>query len=192
MQGYFGFASLILLFCMVLVRTFVMNRMGIRAFVFGRTDKRDFIIPPIFLLFAYQLTAYTFGLPKLFGDNVNAFLFDSDPLRWLGVVVCVLGLLGLFASLVSFGRSFRVGIDDKAPDRLVTGGVFAIGRNPIYVSFGFVLGGLFLIFPSSAFLLVLLGGLWLFHRQVLIEETFLKKHYGEEYIQYSKKVRRYL
>jgi hypothetical protein len=39
----------------------------------------------------------------------------------------------LAASLVSFGKSFRVGIDIDYPDKLVTSGVFAITRNPICV-----------------------------------------------------------
>jgi len=73
MQGYFGFASLILMFCMVLVRTFAMKKVGIKAFVFGRPL---LLIPPVFLIFAYQLVAYTFGLPKLFGEKVKCFSFQ--------------------------------------------------------------------------------------------------------------------
>jgi protein-S-isoprenylcysteine O-methyltransferase Ste14 len=36
------------------------------------------------------------------------------------------------------------------------------------------------------------AGFWLLHRQVLREEEYLRKHYGEEYTQYSRRVRRYL
>jgi protein-S-isoprenylcysteine O-methyltransferase Ste14 len=34
---------------------------------------------------------------------------------------------------MSFGTSFRVGIDVEHPDKLVTTGIFAVSRNPIYV-----------------------------------------------------------
>jgi protein-S-isoprenylcysteine O-methyltransferase Ste14 len=95
-------------------------------------------------------------------------------------------------SLVSFGKSFRVGIDVDHPDRLVTTGIFAVSRNPIYVGFACVLLGQFLVFPNWVLLIYLMAGIWLFNRQVLREEDFLRKHYGQEYVEYSKRVRRYL
>jgi protein-S-isoprenylcysteine O-methyltransferase Ste14 len=33
---------------------------------------------------------------------------------------------------------------------------------------------------------------WLFHRQILREEEYLKKHYGAKYANYCRRVRRYL
>ena len=89
-------------------------------------------------------------------------------------------------------EEFRVGIDVDHPDRLVTTGIFAFSRNPIYVGFAFVLLGQFLVFPSWVLSIYLVAGIWLFHRQVLREAEFLKKHYGQEYVEYSKRVRRYL
>jgi protein-S-isoprenylcysteine O-methyltransferase Ste14 len=95
-------------------------------------------------------------------------------------------------SLVSFGQSFRVGIDTEHPDKLITSGIFALSRNPIYVAFASILLGQFLIF-SNWILLVYIGAtIWLFHRQVLREEDYLKQHYGEEYLEYCDRVSRYL
>jgi len=84
-------------------------------------------------------------------------------------------------SLISFGRSFRVGIDTDRPDRLITSGIFAISRNPIYVAFAAVLVGQFLIFPNWILLVYMGTATWLFHSQILREEEYLKKHYGAEY-----------
>lgn len=95
-------------------------------------------------------------------------------------------------TLVAFGSSFRVGIDTDRPDKLVTSGVFAISRNPIYVGFGLLLLGQFLVFPSWIPLIYLLAAVWLFNRQVLREETFMREHYGREYAEYCSRVRRYL
>jgi protein-S-isoprenylcysteine O-methyltransferase Ste14 len=95
-------------------------------------------------------------------------------------------------SLISFGRSFRVGIDTDRPDRLITSGIFAISRNPIYVAFATVLVGQFLIFPNWILLVYIGAATWLFHRQILREEEYLKKHYGAEYADYCRRVRRYL
>ena len=69
---------------------------------------------------------------------------------------------------------------------------FAVSRNPIYTAFALILLGEFLIFPNWILLVYLAAGFWLFHRQVLREENYLKEHYGREYSEYCKRVRRYL
>ena len=92
----------------------------------------------------------------------------------------------------SFGTSFRVGIDVDHPNKLVTTGIFAVSRNPIYVGFGLVLISEFLVFPNWVPLVYLAAGTWLFHRQVLREEAFMRKQYGQEYAEYCRRVRRYV
>jgi len=49
-----------------------------------------------------------------------------------------------------------------------------------------------LIFPNWILLLYIGAGVWLFHRQVLREEEYLKGAYGKEYEDYRNRVRRYL
>jgi protein-S-isoprenylcysteine O-methyltransferase Ste14 len=118
--------------------------------------------------------------------------FHSTVVAWSGVLVCLAGLVLLFLSLVSFGKSFRVGIDQERPDKLVTTGVFAFSRNPIYVAFGLVLLGQFLVFPNWILWVYMVAAIGVIHRQVLREEEFLRKHYGQEYSDYCERVGRYL
>lgn len=188
MQAYFGALTLILMVGMVIARVLMLRRRGIAAMQFGRQDKTDFLIPPIALFYFYLVFAHAFGWPT----PAKSVLFESPAIAWLGVLACLLGLAGLGWSLVSFGRSFRVGIDTEQPGGLVTTGVFAHSRNPIYIAFAFILIGEFLIFPSWVLLLYLCAAVWLFHRQVLREEEYLRKHYGEEYAEYCRRVRRYI
>jgi len=156
---------------------------------FGRIHKTDFLIPPFAIFyFFYTVFAAAFNLPIVSSQR----FFRSEVISWVGVFLCFVGLVFLLLSLVSFGESFRVGIDIERPDRLVTTGVFAFSRNPIYVAFGLVLLGQFLVFPNWIMLVYLAVGTWLFHRQVLREEEFLRKRYGQEYAQYCNRVRRYL
>jgi protein-S-isoprenylcysteine O-methyltransferase Ste14 len=54
-----------------------------------------------------------------------------------------------------------------------------------------ILMGQFLIVPNWIVLLYLCAAMWLFHRQVLREEGYLKQHYGKEYADYYNRVRRY-
>jgi protein-S-isoprenylcysteine O-methyltransferase Ste14 len=188
MQGYLAALTIVLFIGMVLTRVYVLRRTGIRAMHFGRIDKIDFLIPPFVLFYFYMIFAVEFNLPSV---STQTF-FQSELLSWVGVLVCLVGPVVLLLSLVAFGRSFRVGIDVDHPDKLVTTGVFAFSRNPIYVAFGFVLFGQFLVFPNWVLLVCLGAGIWLFHRQVLREEEFLTRHYGPEYAEYCRRVRRYL
>jgi protein-S-isoprenylcysteine O-methyltransferase Ste14 len=188
MQGYLAALTIVLLLGMVLTRVVLMRRAGTRAVHFGRIDKKDFLIPPFALFYFYTVFAAAFNLPRL---KTQEF-FHSEVISWVGVFLCFGGLTLFLLSLVSFGKSFRVGIDIDHPDRLVTRGVFAFSRNPLYVAFGFVLLGQFLVFPNWILLVYLAAGMWLFHRQVLREEEFLRKQYGQEYTAYCNRVRRYL
>lgn len=187
MQRYFAVATVIILILLVISRVILMRRMGIRAFMFGEMDKKDFLIPPFVLLFFYIILSGAFGLPILGSE-----LFKSGIAGWVGVAVCIAALAFFLLALISFGKSFRVGIDEEHPGSLVTSGVFAFSRNPIYTAFGLVLLGIFLIIPNWILLIYLVLGIWLFNRQVLREEDSLKKIYGEEYLVYCKRVRRYL
>lgn len=183
-----GALAIVLMISTVLVRSAVMRRQGVGAMKFGTTHRSDFLIAPFALFYLYTIVAHAFAWP-LVSRHV---LFRSMTIAWLGALLCVLGL-GLFVwSLVSFGRSFRVGIDADDPDRLVTDGIFAHSRNPIYVAFGIVLVGQFLIFPNWILLAYIAAGMWLFNRQVLREEAFLVKHYGDQYLAYCRRVRRYV
>jgi protein-S-isoprenylcysteine O-methyltransferase Ste14 len=51
--------------------------------------------------------------------------------------------------------------------------------------------GEFLVFSNWILLVYMAGAACLIHRQVLREEQFLRKHYGQEYFEYSARVRRY-
>jgi protein-S-isoprenylcysteine O-methyltransferase Ste14 len=188
MQGYLAALAIVLLLGMVLTRILLMRRTGTKAVYFGNIDKTDFLIPPFVLFYFYTIFAAAFNLPIV---STQRF-FKSEVLSWVGVFLCLAGLVLFLLSLVSFGRSFRVGIDTDHPDRLVTTGVFAYSRNPLYVAFGLVVLGQFLVFPNWIMLVYLAAGVWLFHRQVLREEEFLRRHYGQEFAEYCKRVRRYL
>jgi protein-S-isoprenylcysteine O-methyltransferase Ste14 len=188
MPRLFAALTLVLLVGMVLTRVWLMKRRGTKAMHFGNLDKKDFLIPPFALFYFYVVFAAAFDWPAV---STQAF-FHSEVVAWLGVCLCLAGLVFFAWSLVSFGQSFRVGIDVDHSDRLVTTGAFAFSRNPIYLAFATVLIGEFLVFPNWILLVYLAAATWLFHRQVLREEAYLKEHYGPDYTEYCKRVRRYL
>jgi protein-S-isoprenylcysteine O-methyltransferase Ste14 len=172
---------------LVLLRTFQLKKLGIKAIHFGEMDKKDYFIPPFVVLLFYIVLAHAFGPPKIGFEWLN-----SAFVAWVGVTACILGILLFIYALFSFGKSLRVGLDEEHPGELVTTGAFAISRNPLYSAFGLALTGLFLIIPNWTTLIYLIGGIWLFNRQIRLEERSLTKIYGEKYMEYSKRVRRFL
>ena len=188
MPQYLAVSMIVLLLGTVLSRVLLLRRTGTQAMHFGELDKTDFLIPPVALFYFYTLFAAAFGWPLVSSQR----FFRSTIVAWLGVGLCACGILILVLSLVSFGNSFRVGIDVDAPGRLVTAGIFAVSRNPIYVGFFLFLVGQFLVFPNWIPLGYLVGGALLFHRQVLREEEFMRQHYGQEFLEYCGHVRRYV
>jgi len=183
-----GALTLVLMMSFVLIRVRILKGHGVAAIHFGNIDKTDFLIPPFALLYFYAVFAGAFHWPFF----EHSWPVQSPLSQWAGVVLCAVGLIVMLLSLVSFGSSFRVGIDNQRPGALVTSGIFAVSRNPIYVAFGCVLLGEFFIQPQWLLLLYATGGFILFHRQVLREETYLERHYGSEYEMYRQRVRRYI
>ncbi len=187
MQKYIAAAALALLILLVAGRVLLLKAKVIAAFKFGAMDRKDFIIPPFALLYIYIVLAETFGWPTL-----GHALFDSAGMAWAGASLCALGLVCFLLSLIAFGKSFRVGIDEDHPGTLVTMGVFAVSRNPIYVSFILLFCGIFLMLANWVLLLCFAAVTALIHRQILREEASLKNIYGAAYADYCKRTRRYI
>lgn len=138
MQRYFAIGTFVFLVIIVITRSFQMKRAGIKAFLFGKTDKKDFLIPPFAFFLIYQIVASAFSLPVLGSE-----LFADEVVSWIGVALCMIGLLIFILSVISVGKSFRVGIDIDHSGGLITSRVYAISRNPMYTSFGCILLGIF-------------------------------------------------
>ena len=113
--------------------------------------------------------------------------------RYLGIALEILGVAVL---LMSYGSMATAGttIDPREhSSKVVTSGLYAYSRNPIYLGWFLLLAG---IGFRNASLLVLVTAvtmvLLLSWAVILQEEAYLEKQFGEEYLQYKKRVRRWL
>ncbi|MGB7062701.1 MAG: isoprenylcysteine carboxylmethyltransferase family protein [Candidatus Zixiibacteriota bacterium] len=113
-------------------------------------------------------------------------------LRWVGVVVLIAALTLAFLPIFTLRKYGQVKKGKSYMDTsvLVDGGIFSIVRHPQYLgymffNFGFVL-------TSQHCVIALLGALAIsfFYLHTLDEERFCRKKFGEDYIQYSRKVPR--
>lgn len=128
----------------------------------------------------------------LFPQTVKVAILHTQPAKIGGAALAAVGLIIFILAFFSFGDSWRVGIDRKTPSTLVTGGIFSVTRNPIYVAFDLIFIGIFLMNGTWFFLVTAVLAPLAVHSQIVREETFLIQRYGEAYENYRKKTPRYL
>lgn len=114
--------------------------------------------------------------------------------RWALTATCVAAALALAASALVALRRARTPVEPWKPTRsIVSTGPYAISRNPIYVAF---LGGQLAYAWGRANgwgLLLLPLTIGLLHWGVIArEERYLAERFGEPYLAYRRRVRRWL
>ena len=144
-------------------------------------------IPPPIVTFICGTTIY---FSKSF---FNQFFSYSN-----NIISLFLLILGLFV-FISAVRSFRKQkttvnpLEPKQASSLVTSGIFKYSRNPMYL-------GMLIILLSISFKFNLVGGivislsfyLFITKFQILPEEVAMNELFGNEFIDYSKKTRRWI
>ncbi len=177
---------------------FLYTRHGVNPLVLGvgKTGLRRIVELAFFVgLFLWIIEIICNALHwdwHVFGNSSSVIIFDIIQIKILGVALIVSGFLMFVLALISFGRSWRVGIDEQSPGDLVTHGVFRISRNPIFVFIDLYFAGTFFIYSSTFFLVAAIIVLFGLHYQILQEESFLKENYGKSYLQYMERTARYL
>ncbi len=144
-------------------------------------------------LWALAVVAYSLSLelPAL-SWLIGAPLIDTVPAKMGGVILIVVAFVLFVAALRALGDSWRLGIDDHRQGELVTDGVYAFTRNPIYLFFNLYFIGTFLLNGALFFLLfAALAGANL-HYQILQEEKVLASIHGQAYQRYCASTPRYV
>ena len=104
-------------------------------------------------------------------------------------ILCIAGGIILWYAAVF---SAKIDITIKS-NRLETGGVYALVRNPIYSAFLFICIGA-LLFCRNWYVLILPPLFWVYLTvfMKLTEEKWLSERFGEDYKAYSKQVNRFI
>ena len=101
-------------------------------------------------------------------------------------------IIGIALIVVGFGLNLVAAftmLKATKENRLATGGLYAIFRDPMYVLQIFLtLPGLFLLFNSWLVLSGIIPGYFFYRVFVREEHTYLESKFGEEYREYVKKV----
>jgi len=160
---------------------------GVNGLVLPRDDSAHGLIGKWFkglmaaiLVFALLLAA---GVsPAHFGPIPWAL---NDAVQQVGHLLLLLSLGWITSAQYQMGRSWRIGFkEDEMPD-LVTFGLFARSRNPIFLGMRVTLLGLFLVLPCAVTLTILALSEALIAIQVRLEEAHLSKSLGDKYLAYA-------
>lgn len=112
--------------------------------------------------------------------------------RFTGFCIAGIGDIFFLISVTYMKDSWRAGIPEKDKTKLVTDGIYKFSRNPAFVGFDFMYIGILLMFFNIGTLLFSLFSIMMLHMQILQEEKYMAKTFGEEYLEYKKKVFRYI
>jgi protein-S-isoprenylcysteine O-methyltransferase Ste14 len=107
---------------------------------------------------------------------------------WLGIF---LGALVTIAAQGQMGLSWRMGID-PAHTALVTKGLYAYIRNPIFTGMQMTLAGVVALAPSPWSAAIAAAAFVLLHAQVRAEEHHLTALHGDYYLAYASKIGRFV
>jgi protein-S-isoprenylcysteine O-methyltransferase Ste14 len=103
-----------------------------------------------------------------------------------GLALALAGFLGVLAAQTGMGASWRIGVEESDRTELVTGGLFAVVRNPIFTLMVLAQCGFVLMVPT-ALTVAALGCLVLaVELQVrVVEEPYLLRVHGGAYRGYA-------
>lgn len=120
---------------------------------------------------------------------------DGAGSGWLAIALALVAAGLVLSAVLAFIRH-RTTVDPLHPDRaavLVTGGVFGLSRNPMYLAMALALAAWCLFLPHLAAPLWLAGFvLWIDRLQIVPEERFLSARFGADFAAYRTRVRRWL
>jgi protein-S-isoprenylcysteine O-methyltransferase Ste14 len=146
-------------------------------------------IPPLAVLVLTALLMWLGGVavPKL-GIRVPARNVFALSCVLLGSVISILGV-------VSFQRAGTTvnPLTPNASSSLVRSGVYRLSRNPMYLGFLLVLLGWGIYLANAlALLIVSVFVVYMNRFQIEPEESALTSRFGQEFVAYTNRVRRWL
>ncbi|MFN4088918.1 MAG: methyltransferase family protein [Alphaproteobacteria bacterium] len=114
--------------------------------------------------------------------------------RWGVAMPLLAGALVLLAgALAGFRRAGTHPAPWRPSTAVVTGGVYRVTRNPMYLGMAALHAGLALLLDAPAALLLLVPAVLAIHFGVILrEERYLEATFGEPYRAYRARVRRWL
>ena len=110
----------------------------------------------------------------------------------IALTLLAVNLLIGTASLIGLRDSWRVGVLEDQNTDLVEEGIYRFSRNPYFLSYLIMFVAYTVLLQNAILLVLSIVGCAFVHTMVMKEERHLTLLHGEKYLQYKKRVPRYL
>jgi len=200
MNGFeiFPFGSFLILLILISGRVVFLKRKGVQ--VSSDSGKKNKPVLLLFSAFLLIILMWLFELIKpAFQISFSVLpvwivnpLIESFLIKIAGVIVTCFALVFMLITLIHFEKSLRFGMNEKNPGKLITTGIFSVSRNPFFLSLDIYFMGIVLLRPGLFFIGFTVLAIISIHFFILKEEKFMQRTYGNEYLEYKRRVRRYL
>jgi len=143
--------------------------------------------PPPLIFLILLLAAY--GLQYFWPIGIGS----SAGLKYIGAGVGMLGI-GIAILLNRFFNRVDTNIEPWKPTTtIISTGIYSCSRNPVYAGFCLVPIGMGIFLDSFWILFSFIpSAILVYYIAIRKEEAYLEKKFGEEYLHYKSKVRRWL
>ncbi len=147
----------------------------------------------VWVVFAVYVAAYAMHAKAIMIPEAlhSRFLF-SQPAQIVAVLLIFCGYAFFLWAIISMSDSWRMGVDNENPGSLVTTRAFKISRNPVFLFMDIYFVATFLINGTWFFLILAVVMILGIHYQIIQEEKSLTARYGQAYLEYKARVRRYI
>lgn len=156
----------------------------------GSKPKKTAIIESCLLTITYGMAVIQYA--SFFLSRYMLPVKLPSTLQWIGIVTTGLGVLFFILAITFMQDSWRAGIDESQQTSMVTSGIYRLSRNPAFVGFDLLYIGSALTMPNGIIIVAAAAGLVFMHLQILEEEIYLSRIFGDEYKQYKKRTPRYM
>lgn len=153
----------------------------------GQKDKRTFLIEVILKTMTYLLAA-----AQLISIVFDTHVYSNPFVRFAGIGISLAGTIVFIIAMGTMKSSWRAGVDETQNTSMVTTGIYQYSRNPAFLGFDLLYIGIAIAFANIALVLISLIAVVILHFQILEEEKFLARVFGNEYLDYKKKAGRYI
>lgn len=124
------------------------------------------------------------------------YIFSPEYLFYSGIAGILLSVFGLVIILIARSKMQKAETNIepwKPTNAIISDGIYAFSRNPIYLAMALIFYGIKLIFNSVWFTPALVLVLIVIHYGVILrEEKYLENKFGELYLNYKDRVRRWI
>ncbi len=148
-------------------------------------EKPKRILPPVYFLAAILAMA---GLHVLF--PIARILSTA---RSIGAVLILIGIALILWPARLFNKAGTAIKPFEEPSKLIAAGPYRWSRNPMYLGMAIILLGIGLALGTLAPFAVIPLFVWLIQKHFIVhEEAMLEKHFGSNYQEYKRRIRRWL